>query len=193
MTYKMTSWRLLPLLGAFLAAASAPASLGAAVTSYWIPGRQPASAGPAGFVANFYEFSLLISGVLAFGAIVYGGIKYVAAAGNPSGQSDGKEWVKSALLGLLLLGGAYLILRTINPELVSLKIAGLPNVSQQQTQTQTTWVSSGCNVASFSGSGFIGTPGSGASTQFFCVSGGGCPNLACNDSCANYAVPNCAR
>ena len=94
--------------------------------SFTIPGPSPASAGPAGWVNNFYSFSLLISGVLAFGAIVYGGIKYTFAAGNPSGQSEGKEWVKGALLGLLLLGGAYLILQTINPELVSLRLAGLP-------------------------------------------------------------------
>jgi hypothetical protein len=85
---------------------------------------------PGEYVNNFYKFALLAGGVLAFGAIVYGGIKYTLAAGNPSGQSEGKEWVKGALLGLLLLGGAYLILRTINPELVSLKIPGLPGVAQ---------------------------------------------------------------
>lgn len=89
----------------------------------------PEGASPGECVNNFYSFALLASGVLAFGAIVYGGIKYTFAAGNPSGQSEGKEWVKSALLGLLLLGAAGLILRTINPELVNLSaLPGSPGL-----------------------------------------------------------------
>lgn len=104
------------------------ASALAITTDYTIPGQYGKEAGGPGFVANAYSFALFISGALAFGAIVYGGIKYVFAAGNPSGQSDGKEWVKGALLGLLLLGGAYLILRTINPNIVDLKIEGLPSL-----------------------------------------------------------------
>ena len=45
--------------------------------------------------------------------------------GNPGNQSEGKEWVKSALLGLLLLAAAYLILYTVNPNLVNLELADL--------------------------------------------------------------------
>jgi len=86
------------------------------------PNVNSVTTGPAGFVANFYQFALMLSGVLAFGAIVYGGVKYVTAAGNPSGQSDGKQWIEGALLGLLLLAGAYIILNVINPDLVNLNI-----------------------------------------------------------------------
>ncbi|MEK9180481.1 MAG: hypothetical protein AAB897_03655 [Patescibacteria group bacterium] len=81
--------------------------------------------GTPGIIDDIYRFSLFSAGILAFGAIVYGGIKYTFAAGNPSGQSEGKEWVKGALLGLLLLAGAYLILRTINPQLVQLRLPTL--------------------------------------------------------------------
>jgi hypothetical protein len=96
-----------------------------------IPGTQTVSAtqGPGAFVANFYSFALLIAGILALGAIVYGGIKYAASAGNPSAQSDGKEWVLSAIYGLLLLAGAYIILYTINPNLVNLGSQSLPPVN----------------------------------------------------------------
>ena len=85
-----------------------------------IPGAQvsAAAANPCTTVINFYKFALLISGILAFGAIVWGGIKYAVSAGNPSGQSEGKDWIKGALLGILLLAGAYLILNIINPALV---------------------------------------------------------------------------
>lgn len=69
-----------------------------------------------GYVANFYQFALMASGLLAFGAIMYGAIKYAVSAGNPSQQSDAKQWIIQALVGLLLLAGAVLILRTLNPD-----------------------------------------------------------------------------
>jgi len=98
-----------------------------------IPGTNlTASSTPGAYVANFYQFALLIAGVLALGAIVYGGVKYATSAGNPSAQSDGKEWILSAIYGLLLLAGAYLILYTINPNLVNLNsLPTLPPVTLQ--------------------------------------------------------------
>lgn len=49
----------------------------------------------------------------------------MAAAGNPSGQSDAKEWIWSALLGILLLAGAYMVLNVINPNLTTLSLPTL--------------------------------------------------------------------
>jgi len=92
--------------------------------SLTIPGVTSASS-PGGFVGGLYNFALLASGILAFGAIVWGGIKYITAAGSPSGQSEGKEWIKGAIYGLILLFGAYLILNIINPDIVSLSLPTL--------------------------------------------------------------------
>lgn len=69
---------------------------------------------PGGIVSNFYQFALIFSGVLAFIVIIWAGIKYAIAAGNPSGQSDAKQWIYSALIGLLLLSGGGIILNIIN-------------------------------------------------------------------------------
>jgi len=85
---------------------------------------------PCGAVFGFYTFALMIGGVLAFAAITYGGVKYVLAAGNPSGQSEGKEWVKGALYGLLLLVGAYLVLKLINPDITKCGLKPLPKLAQ---------------------------------------------------------------
>ena len=92
-------------------------------------GSVTAGTSPGAFIQGFYQFALMIGGVLAFGAIVYGGVLYAASAGNPSKQSEGKEWMKSALLGILLLAGAYLILYTINPNLVNLSLPTLSAVN----------------------------------------------------------------
>jgi len=94
-----------------------------------IPGTSAANTGVPGIVTNFYSFALMMAGILAFGAIVWGGIKYATGRGNPTAESEGKSWITNALWGLLLLAGAYVILYTINPQLVSLNVAGLPSVS----------------------------------------------------------------
>ena len=80
---------------------------------------------PSGFISNFYQYALIIGGVLAFGAIVYGGILHGVSGGNPARQTEGRQWVRSALWGLLLLAGAYVILYTVNPSLVNLGLPGL--------------------------------------------------------------------
>jgi hypothetical protein len=98
-----------------------------------IPGvTNVSTTGPAGWVSSFYTFALLISGILAFGAIVFGGVKYAISAGNPSKQSEGRSWIWGALIGLLLLGIAWLILHTINPNLTKLEIAPLSPISSPQ-------------------------------------------------------------
>jgi len=150
-----------------------------------IPGSHAVTTGPngvAGIVANFYEFALLIGGIMALGAIVWGGVKYTWAAGNPSGQSEGKEWIKSALYGLLLLAGAYVILNTINPQLLNL---GLPTLQEVTVPANTPGTGTGTGSTSTD----CGTPGCVApqvckflaSTQKFqCVASA---SLNCNGQC----------
>jgi len=136
----------------FLFAARVFAQVKVSVT---IPGPNGTGTGIGGFIDNFYRFSLMIGGVLAFGAVVYGGIKYIFAAGNPSGQSEGRDWITGAIWGLLLLAGAYLLLNVINPNLTNLALPTLTAVQQ---------------VQGTSGSGCTGACGSG-------------PNLTCFGTC----------
>ncbi len=83
---------------------------------------------PVGILGNFYQFALMLGGLIAFGAIVWGGIRYATSAGNPSGQSDARDQITQALLGLFLLVGAYIVLNFINPGLTTLSLPGLENI-----------------------------------------------------------------
>ena len=92
----------------------------------------PQGTGGAGFVGwiqSFYQFSLIAGVFLAVGVIAWAGLRYSLAAGNPSGQSDAIDQILQALLGLILLFGAYLILYTINPNLINLSLPTLSSVS----------------------------------------------------------------
>lgn len=96
-----------------------------------LPGMAPVSAGanPGVWIQGFYGLALMLGGVLAFGAVVYGGVLYAASAGNASKQSEGKEWIWSALTGLLLLAGAWLVLHIINPDLTNVAFPTLSSLS----------------------------------------------------------------
>lgn len=72
------------------------------------------------YIVAIFNFSLMIIGLIVFGALIYGGFRYLTSAGKPAAMADAKDQIFSALLGLIILFSSYLILTTINPELVIL-------------------------------------------------------------------------
>jgi hypothetical protein len=120
------------ILGLSIKALLISSAAHAASISVSIPGTNPnnTSTPPGAFVANIYQFALMIGGILAFGVVVYGGIRYMTSAGNPSGQSEAKEWIYAALIGLLLLVGAYFVLDVVNPQLLQLNLPTLNQATQ---------------------------------------------------------------
>jgi len=91
---------------------------------------------PVGYINEFYRLALIMSGILAFGAIVVAAIQYTVSGNNPSLQGDAKDRITQAFLGLLLLLGASIILYTINPSLVNLSLT-LPTDFPQGGDTTT--------------------------------------------------------
>ena len=73
-----------------------------------------------GYLANIYTIGIGLAGVLAVLMIVIGGIQYIGSGMSPSGKSDAKDRITNAILGLLLALLSWLILNTIDPNLVSL-------------------------------------------------------------------------
>ncbi|KKQ88061.1 MAG: hypothetical protein UT09_C0004G0003 [Parcubacteria group bacterium GW2011_GWF2_38_8] len=66
--------------------------------------------------------------VLAMVMIVAGGIEYMTSE-LVSSKEAGKETIKNAILGLLIALGSYLILNTINPQLLSVCLDKLPEAT----------------------------------------------------------------
>jgi len=84
------------------------------------PTAEQTASSPAAYIARFYQFALMISGALAFAMIIFGAIQYIVSAGNSTAQSDARDRIFQAFWGIALLLGAYLILYTIDPKMVSL-------------------------------------------------------------------------
>lgn len=93
---------------------------------------------PAEFVSNVYQYALGLVGLAALGAIIFGSIKWMTSAGNPSAVEDAKGWIGGAIGGIALLAGAYLILQTINPRLVEIGAIEQSIESQIKIPTKST-------------------------------------------------------
>ena len=73
----------------------------------------------AEYIYGLYNYAIGIIGIFAVVGIAIGGVIWIMSAGNPSLVNAGKDWVVSSVLGLLLALGSYLILNSINPDLVN--------------------------------------------------------------------------
>jgi hypothetical protein len=100
---------------------------------------------PGEFLKNIYVFAMLIGGFLAFGAIVYGGIKRASARDNANQVKDSEEWIKNAIIGLILLFGAYILLNTINPNLLRLDLPELKEVKIEASSSTNFYESAGAS------------------------------------------------
>ncbi len=69
-------------------------------------------------IADIYKVSLTLVGIVAFVQIVVGGFLLLTAAGNTNKTGEAMNRIKNAVLGIVLLFSSYIILKTINPDLV---------------------------------------------------------------------------
>ncbi len=81
------------------------------------------------YLGSLFPILLRFAALAAVVQIVVGGIQYAVGGASPSQMADGRERMVQAILGLLLALTSYLILNTINPDLVSLKLTSLTPIS----------------------------------------------------------------
>jgi hypothetical protein len=71
------------------------------------------------YIKAVYQYGVGIVSVFAVVMIMWGGFKYVFAAGNKDRLQAAKTTIISAFMGLILALGSYILLYTINPNLVN--------------------------------------------------------------------------
>lgn len=73
------------------------------------------------YVKYIFNFFIATAGLIGFVALVVAGIRYLTSSGNVERLRKAKKQFIAALLGILLLLFSFLILTTINPELITFK------------------------------------------------------------------------
>jgi len=73
------------------------------------------------YVKYLFDFSIWILGIIAFGCLVWAGLRYLTSVGSPSAIKDAKDQITAVILGMAILLGSVFILNTINPDLVVLE------------------------------------------------------------------------
>lgn len=87
-----------------------------------------------GYLSEMFQWIIGIAGVLAVLMIVIAGIEYMSPV--PSAKESGKNRAMAAILGLILALVSYLILQTINPDLVLQKLDLQSSTSNTQRGSQ---------------------------------------------------------
>lgn len=94
-----------------------------------VPGvfKQGEVTNPVKILKNLYGFAIGIGSVIGIVMIMYAGFEYMYKE-SISGKSDAKQRIMNVFLGLAVILGSYILLRTINPALVEFNV-NLPSGS----------------------------------------------------------------
>src|SRR3989344_501382 len=102
------------------------------------PGTDISSLTMAQYINYIYIFVLGVIGIAVFASLVFWGVVWISSGiADKRGMALGK--IKDAFTGLAIALGAYIILNTINPDLLTLKDIGIKKI----TATSTTSVTKG--------------------------------------------------
>lgn len=75
----------------------------------------------SGYVNGIFRFSLIIASMLAVLYIAFGGLEYMTSESSDR-KSRAKARILGAVGGLVLILASYIILNTINPDILNLKL-----------------------------------------------------------------------
>jgi len=75
----------------------------------------------AKYIKAFYDYGLAAAGILAAIVLMAGGLLWLTSGGNDTKIGQAKELIAGSITGSLILFSSWIILNTINPELLQLK------------------------------------------------------------------------
>lgn len=75
----------------------------------------------ARYIKVLYDYGMSIAGILAAIVLMGGGFLWLASGGNDSKIAQAKEMIVGSVVGLAILFSSWIILNTVNPELIKMK------------------------------------------------------------------------
>ena len=92
------------------------------------------------YIVGIYKWMLLVAGIVATIMIILGGFTYLTSGGNATRAGEGKERITSAIFGLILLLGSYMLLYLINPGLVEFRSLKIKIIERKELDTTMTYL-----------------------------------------------------
>lgn len=83
------------------------------------------------YVRAIYIYFIWIVGIVATFMIVFAGVKWVAAAGNPARINDARDMMNNAIIGVIIGLTSVVLLNLLSPRFTSLSIPGTTSVSSR--------------------------------------------------------------
>lgn len=84
------------------------------------------------YISRIYNIMIGLAGGIASFMMIVAGFQYVTAHGNKGKIDKAVKRIENSIVGLFLVFGAYLILNTINPALLSLKLPEIKTIARDE-------------------------------------------------------------
>ena len=87
------------------------------------------SSGLQDMIGSLIKKLFPIAGILAFVMIVWAGFEYATSGGDTNKQKDAQDRITNAIIGLILLFAFWIIIYTINPDILRTQNISLPIIT----------------------------------------------------------------
>lgn len=85
------------------------------------------------YIRAIYIYFIWVVGIIATVMVIYGGIRWVGAAGNPGQIKEARDIIDNAIIGVIIGLTSVVLLNIINPKLTQLAIPKLSKVQEALT------------------------------------------------------------
>ncbi len=82
--------------------------------------------GFSAYLQQIIDIGIALTAAISVLMLIIGGLQYIFSSVSEKSKNEAKERITNAILGILIILSSYLILKTIDPNLLSLKFPGLP-------------------------------------------------------------------
>jgi|GEM_PF-1035776 len=86
------------------------------------------------YIKAFYDYGMTIAGILAALVLMGGGILWLTSAGNDTKITKARELIIGSIAGLIVLFSSWIILNTINPDLINLKALDIESLELKKQE-----------------------------------------------------------
>ena len=109
------------------------------------------------YIKQIYKYAIGIVGIVAVIVMMVGGVLWMTAGGNPTQVSSAQQYITGALTGLVLVMFSYVILKTVNPDLINFQTHTIASIEMQKiAETNISGFKTGacCTTAEECGAGY---------------------------------------